>query len=280
MKVRLPSTLDEACALVASEPEAIPIAGGTDLMVHWPQRLEAHGRTYVDLSGIDGLRSLDLHARGLTLGARTTYWDVLSNPAVRDAFPLLAEAARQVGAIQIQSRGTWAGNVMNASPAADGTPVLMAYGAEVELVSRTGSRRVPLEDFYTGYRSTRRRPDELVSALHLPLERYDFQRFEKVGARRAQAITKVGVAVTHGEQGWRIVANSVAPTVCRCPALEAMLANGQPITSPEDLLPPIDRDVRPIDDLRSTAAYRRQVLANVLYTLLAEYRRDPSPVDA
>ncbi|RMH17629.1 MAG: hypothetical protein D6696_15265 [Acidobacteria bacterium] len=265
MNVLLPASLEEACDLLA-EHRAVPVAGGTDLLVEWPQQLDAHRRTYLDLSALEAeLRPHRLSDEALVLGALTTYWDVLQDPAVRRAFPLLACAARQVGAIQIQARGTWAGNVANASPAADGVPVLMAYDAVLELASRDGVELVPLASFYRGYKDMRRRPEQLIRSIRLPRRRYDLQWFEKVGSRRAQAITKVGAAVTRSAAGWRVVANSVAPTVCRCPSVERLLANETPIAGPADLLPALRRDVSPIDDLRSTAAYRERVLARVLY---------------
>ncbi len=268
MKLLLPSALDEALDMLAAS-EAIPMAGGTDLMVHWPQNLDAHSRTYVDLSRIDALRGYRLGADELVLGGATTYWDVIEDAAVCEAFPMLARAARQVGAIQIQTRGTWAGNIVNASPAADGVPVLMAYDASLELVSTRGTEIVALADFYRGYKQMRRTHDQLIRAIRLPRRSYTIEHFEKVGARKAQAITKVGFALTRSEVGWRVVANSVAPTVCRCPAVEEVLTSERTVSAPEGLLPALDQDIAPIDDLRSTAAYRRRVLARVLYACLA-----------
>ncbi len=278
MKVLLPETMKQALWLLAEHPEAVPMGGGTDLLVHWPVNLEAHGRTYVDLSGLEELRPHRWTEDALVLGGATTYWDVIRDPRAWDEFPLLVDAGRQVGAIQIQARGTWAGNIVNASPAADGVPVLMAYGATVRLGSSQGEEEVTLDEFYLGYKEMRRRPDQLITAITLPRARYDYQRFEKVGPRAAQAITKIGLAMTRraasadapapgGPTGgrWRIVANSVAPTVRRCRAVERVLESGQPVTSPDDLLPAIREDVSPIDDIRSTAAYRERVMARLLY---------------
>ncbi len=183
-----------------------------------------------------------------------------------EGFPLLVAAARQVGAVQIQARGTWGGNIANASPAADGVPVLMAYDAVVVLESATGGREeVPLDRFYTGYKEMRRRPDQLVVAIRIPWRAHDVAIFEKVGGRRAQAIAKVGLAIARSAAGWRVVAASVAPTVRRCPAIERLLEDGTAVRGPDDLLPAIARDVAPIDDLRSTAEYRKRVLARLLY---------------
>ncbi len=271
MKVLLPNTVPEALGLLASDGAAIPIAGGTDLLVHWPVRGEAHERTYLDLSRLDPLKPLRWTADELMLGGLTSYWDVIRDARAREEFPLLVDAARQVGAIQIQARGTWAGNIVNASPAADGVPVLMAYDAVVVLESQRGREDVPLDRFYSGYKQMKRRPDQLVVGIRIPRRRYAYQVFEKVGARRAQAIAKVGLAVTRSGAGWRVVAASVAPTIRRCPAVEKLLETGTPIASPEALLPAIAQDVTPIDDIRSSAHYRTRVMARVLYHDLRDF---------
>ncbi len=271
MNVKLPGTVPEALDLLASEGTAIPIAGGTDLLVHWPVRGEAHDRTYVDLSRLDLLKPLRWTTDELLLGGLTTYWDVIRDDRARQEFPLLVHAARQVGAIQIQARGTWAGNIVNASPAADGVPVLMAYAAVVVLESRSGREEVPLDRFYSGYKQMKRRPDQLVVGIRMPRRRYTYQVFEKVGARRAQAIAKVGLAITRSGVDWRVVAASVAPTIRRCAAVERLLATGTPIASPEGLLPAIAQDVAPIDDIRSSAHYRTRAMARVLYHDLRDF---------
>ncbi len=266
MSVSFPASLPEALAILAERPEAVPVAGGTDLLVHWPARVAEHERDYVDLSGIAELKAIAFRNGELLLGALATYWDVIHAGRMREGFPLLVAAARQVGAVQIQARGTWGGNIANASPAADGVPVLMAYDAVVVLESATGGREeVPLDRFYTGYKQMRRRPDQLVVAIRIPWRAHDVAIFEKVGGRRAQAIAKIGLAIAHSAAGWRVVAASVAPTVRRCPAIERLLEDGAAVRGPDDLLPAIERDIAPIDDLRSTAEYRKRVLARLLY---------------
>jgi len=266
VSVSFPASLPDARAILAERPEAVPVAGGTDLLVHWPARVAEYERDYVDLSGIAELKAIAFRNGELLLGALATYWDVMHAGRMREGFPLLVAAARQVGAVQIQARGTWGGNIANASPAADGVPVLMAYDAVVVLESATGGREeVPLDRFYTGYKEMRRRPDQLVVAIRIPWRAHDVAVFEKVGGRRAQAIAKVGLAIAHSAAGWRVVAASVAPTVRRCPAIERLLENGTAVRGPDDLLPAIARDVAPIDDLRSTAEYRKRVLARLLY---------------
>jgi len=271
VNVFLPSTLPEALDTLARDPAAVPMAGGTDLLVHWPVRIEAHDRTYLDLSRLDELKPVTWKTDELVLGALTTYWDVIQDERAGREFPLLVDAARQVGAIQIQARGTWAGNIVNASPAADGVPVLMAYDAVVVLQSLRGREEIPLDRFYSGYKDMRRRADQLVVAIRIPRRPYSFQVFEKVGSRRAQAIAKVGLAITHSSAGWRVVAASVAPTIRRCAAIERLLETGAKVVSPEDLFPAIATDVAPIDDIRSSARYRASVMARVLYHDLREF---------
>ena len=267
MTVLLPRDLAEALDMRARHPEATPIAGGTDLCVHWPQRVadEPRPRTWLDLSSVDELRERRWTEDELVLGARATYWDVIQDRRAAEELPLLVDAARQVGAIQIQARGTWGGNIVNASPAADGVPVLMAYDAVLVLRSSKQTVEIPLSEFYLGYKEMRIQPDQLLTEIRIPRGQYDFQWFEKVGSRSAQAITKVGVAVTRRDGEWRVVANSVAPTVCRCRAVESLLASGDTVSRPDDLLAALDDDVSPIDDVRSTARYRGQVLARLLY---------------
>lgn len=264
MRVLFPESLSDACAMLADEPIALPLAGGTDLLVHWPDRHAAYERTYLDLGRVQELRRHRWSDDGLVIGGTTTYWDLIRDPRTAEDLPLLVDAARQVGAVQIQSRGTWAGNVVNASPAADGVPVLMAYDATVILTSADGIEEVPLADFYVGYKQMRRRPDQLVAEIRVPLARRRHERFAKVGSRRAQAIAKVGLATLLAEDGWRVVAASLAPTVRRCHAVEALLNGGDAPETPEDLLPALASDVSPIDDVRSTARYREQVAARLL----------------
>jgi CO/xanthine dehydrogenase FAD-binding subunit len=270
VRVLTPKSVVEACESLAAAPvgEVIPIAGGTDLLVHWPQRLDLQERTFLDLSPLMELRGIRWSEGWLEFGALCTYWDAIQDPRVGAEFPLLIQAARQIGAIQIQSRGTWAGNIINASPAADGVPVLMAYDAVVVLTGRDGAAEVPLADFYSGYKQMRRRPDQLVTSIRLPRRTHTVQVFEKVGARRAQAIAKVGLAITRSGQGWRIVAASVAPTIRRCRAVEALVEGGAAVPDAAALYPALDQDVTPIDDIRSTARYRRRTLAQLLFHAL------------
>jgi CO/xanthine dehydrogenase FAD-binding subunit len=246
------------------------VAGATDLLVAWPERSK-DDLHLLDLAPLrDELGAFHLTPDRLRLQALSTYWDVISSAEVSADFPLLEQAARSVGAVQIQTRGTWAGNVGNGSPAADGVLALMAYDATVVLQSHAGQRSVPLDQYYTGYRESVRRPDELIIAIDVPRRARRHEWFHKVGARRAQAITKVGVAVVQDARGWRVVVNSVAPVVCRCRAFEKALEAGQAFCRPREIRPVLEQDIAPIDDLRSTAAYRSDVLSRLLYYWLTE----------
>lgn len=261
-----PASLDEALSIMAdADAPLMPIAGGTDLCVSWHAREKDDWRL-LDVSRLaPELRRIAIDGDTLELGAMTTYWDVNCHGEASAAFPLLVEAGRQVGAIQIQTRGTWAGNIGNGSPAADGVPVLMAYDATVVLASAAGRREVRLDEYYTGYRQSVRRDDELIVAIRLPRRERTHEWFHKVGARQAQAITKVGAAIVKDPAGWRIVANSVAPVVLRCRSLEAALERGDRFDSAAAIQAVLAGDVSPIDDIRSTGAYRSAVLARLIY---------------
>jgi len=207
----------------------------------------------------------------LSIGALATYTDVIRSPLVRRRLPMLVDAAREVGGVQIQNRGTIGGNVANASPAGDTLPVLAAADAIVVLHRVDGVRRVPFTAFYTGYRQSVMRPDELIVALEVPPVR-GRQWFRKVGTRAAQSISKVVMAAVEppGRDAPRIAAGSVAPTVVRLPSTEAALAAGASIAEAQRILL---EEMAPIDDIRSTAEYRRRVAANLLARFWNERQR-------
>jgi len=195
----------------------------------------------------------------LSIGALATYTEIIRSPLVRRCLPMLVAAAREVGGVQIQNRGTIGGNVANGSPAGDTLPVLAAVDATVVLKSATATRHVPFTAFYTGYRQSVMRSDELIVAFEVAAVR-GRQWFKKVGTRAAQAISKVIVAAVAADPP-RIAVGSVAPTVIRLPRTEAALARGESLAAAQQTL--LD-EIAPIDDLRSTADYRRRVAANLL----------------
>jgi CO/xanthine dehydrogenase FAD-binding subunit len=252
-----PGSLAEALRLLRHEGPLVPLAGCTDLYVGLHFGTVPAGR-FLDLLGLDELRGIRSRGETLVIGALATYTEIIGSPLVRRRLPILAEASREVGSAQIQNRGTLGGNVANASPAGDTLPVLAVAEATIVLRSADGERRVPFGSFYTGYRRSVMRPDELIAAVEVPPVE-GRQWFRKVGTRAAQAISKVVMAAVRAPRP-RVALGSVAPTVVRLPRTEAALADG----SLADAQAALQDEIRPIDDLRSTAAYRRRVSANLL----------------
>jgi CO/xanthine dehydrogenase FAD-binding subunit len=263
--VRLAS-LHEALALMR-EGGLVPLAGCTDLYVLLNAGITP-GRRFVDLWALDELRGIDVEQDVVRLGALSTYRELMAAPAVVSHLPMLVEASRVVGAVQIHNRGTLGGNIANGSPAGDTLPVLAALDATVVLASVDGERRVPFTSFYTGYRRSVRRDDELIARIEVPI-RPGRQWFRKVGTRAAQAISKVVMAAVRSDPP-RIALGSVAPTVVRAWATERALAAGATLAEARRVL---SGEIHPIDDIRSTAAYRRRVAGN----LLERFWRDTEP---
>ncbi len=243
--------------MLRDEGPLTPLAGATDLYVALNFGTLASSR-FLNLWSLDQLRRITVREETLSIGALATYSAILRSRLVRKRLPMLARAAREVGGLQIQNRGTLGGNVANASPAGDTLPVLAAANAVVVLRSLDEERRVPFDRFYTGYRQSVRREDELIVALEVPPVE-GAQWFRKVGTRAAQAISKVVMAAVRGRQ-FRVALGSVAPTVIRLPRTERMLEAGDL----ELAVRTLREEVSPIDDLRSTAEYRRDVAANLL----------------
>jgi len=272
-----PHSLIEALDALAADPTLIPLAGATDLMVY----LEAGSMpdcTFLNLQRLEELKRLKTGRTSLVFGALTTYRDVRVSDA-RRALPMLALAAREVGALAIQSRGTWVGNIANASPAADGVPAMMAYDADLELASKTRRRIVPLSRFYRGYKQMDRRADELITAVHIPVPQPEWREyFRKVGTRRFQAISKTLLAgrILVGEdrlvKDIRMVFGSVAPYTLRAVQTENLI-RGRHLTPEliEEACRAIQDEIHPIDDIRSTEAYRRRVTSNLVREFLARF---------
>ena len=274
-----PSSLDDALALISSEPGVWkPFAGGTDLMVLLEAGKLPH-RNYVNIWPLRELRGIEITDSHVTLGALTTYMEVQANAVLRREFPMLCQAASETGGLAIQNRGTLGGNIVNASPAADSPPALVAYDAEIELVSRGGSRWLPYDGFHTGYKQMDIRPDELLARIRLPRKTSAAKHYyRKVGTRKAQAISKVCFAgVAQVEDGrvadTRIVLGSVAPIVLRCKQTEDAI-RGQELNEATATLAreTLMREISPIDDVRSTADYRLRVAANLLVDFLVTAR--------
>jgi len=253
-----PRSVQQALRMLRDEGPLTPLAGATDLYVAVNFGTLDSTR-FLDLWSLEPLRRITLHGDTLRIGALATYTSLIRSRLVRQRLPILAQASLEVGGVQIQNRGTLGGNVANASPAGDTLPVLAVAEAVVVLRSADAERRVPFAEFYTGYRQTVRRPDELIAGFEIPPVE-GRQWFRKVGTRAAQSISKVVMAAVRGPRP-RIALGSVAPTVIRLPNVEQALAGGADVDEAVRLL---DQDIRPIDDIRSTADYRRDVAGNLL----------------
>jgi CO/xanthine dehydrogenase FAD-binding subunit len=253
-----PFTLRDALHMLRDEGPLTPLAGCTDVYVNLHFGT-AGDRRFIDLWPVPELRGIRRDGHLLRIGALSTFTDLVQSTLVRRRVPMLAAAAREVGGKQIQNRATIGGNIVNASPAGDSLPVLAASDAIIVLQSASAERRVPFADFFTGYRTTVRRDDELVVAIEVP--KIDGRQYwRKVGTRRAQAISKIMCAAVRGA-GVRVAFGSVGPTVVRVPRTEAVLARRGTLEEAQAVL---KAEIAPIDDVRSTAAFRREVSANLL----------------
>lgn len=264
-------TLSAALTMLAAEPGGWrPFAGGTDLMVLLDAGKLPPGR-YLSLQHLDELRGISAADDSIAIGALSTYTDVLRSPLLQAECPLLCRAAADTGGVATQNRGTIGGNIANASPAADTPPALLVYDAAIDLVSVRGVRRVPYDRFHLGYKRLDLAPDELIHSVRVVRGRGGWkQAWRKVGTRRAQAISKVCVAAAVDLAGpivrdVRLAFGSVAPTVVRAARAETVLRGRtlgvETIAACAEALAD---DIAPIDDLRSTADYRRRVAGNVL----------------
>ncbi len=271
-----PRHLFEAYEHLAAGPTR-PIAGGTDVMVAITGELGPIPERMLDLSRIDALRGIALEANGLVLGARTTYTEIRRSALCREHLPALVEAAATIGAAQIQNRGTLGGNIANASPAGDTLPILLAADAVILVGGQRGEREIAAKDYFVSYRKTALAPDELILQVRFPLQHGRELRFRKVGTRRAQAISKVVMALAWrdlGAQGWldvRVALGSVAATPIRAAATERVLEGARPTPEIADrAAETLAGELQPIDDVRSTADYRRAVSARILHRLLRD----------
>lgn len=258
LDLRSTASLDDALRILRDERRT-PIAGATDLYVALNFGTLVP-RAFLDIWAVEELRAISERGDNLVVvGALATYTSLIRSPLVRQRLPMLVEAARQIGGVQIQNRGTIGGNIANGSPAGDSLPVLAAADAVIVLRSADSERRVPLTEYYTGYRVTVMRPDELIVAIEIPPVEGK-QWFRKVGTRAAQAISKIVVAGVRSSKP-RIAFGSVAPTVVRVPQTEQALASGANI---DEAVRVLAGEISPIDDIRSTAEYRLRVATNLL----------------
>lgn len=275
--VSSPRTLVEAYDLLASAPHR-PMAGGTDLLVQITAELGEAPDRVLDLWAIDELRGIELAGDALKIGALATFADLRRSEIVRQRLPALVDAAATIGAVQIQNRATIGGNAVNASPAGDSLPLLLACDAVMVLGSRAGERSVPSHAFWPAYRETALASDELLVRVEIPLNAGRNVRYRKVGTRRAQAISKVVMGAAWRADGrgsaWhdvRFALGSVAPTPQRFPRTEGAL-EGEPPTEAvaERAVAALQAELSPIDDIRSSAEYRREVAGRILHRLLRD----------
>ncbi|MBP1619807.1 MAG: xanthine dehydrogenase family protein subunit [Acidobacteria bacterium] len=274
-----PASLDEAVALLAANPRARAVAGGTDLVVQLRDGRRS-AEALVDLSHL-GLAGIDERDGGLEIGAGTPMAEIAGHPAVRRLCPALAAAAGLVGAWLIQNRATLGGNLANASPAADTVPPLMVGGAEVAVVGRDGRRTIAVDELFLGPGRTALAADELIVSVYLPSPPPGrvVERFAKVGPRREQIIAMVSLAgrAVVGAGGSlatvRIALGAVAPTPMRARRAEAFLTGRRP--DPEtvrEAVRQLELDIAPIDDVRAPASYRRIAAAVLLDRFLEACR--------
>ncbi len=270
-----PNSLDAVLQILADSPDHYtPIAGGTELMVALGAgRLQT--RKLISLWNLEELRFIEVASDAIILGAGSTFTDIRKHPVITEEFPILAQAASWTGSIANQNRGTLGGNIVNASPAADTPPVLLAYDAKITVVSTRGSRTLPYQDFHLAYKETVLEPDELVLSVTLSRNLNGYKSYiRKVGPRNAQAISKVAIAALARVEGDRIEdirlgAASVREYPARLSATEQAIA-GKTISTAviAAARAAVLTEVRPIDDIRSTAKYRATVAANLVEEFL------------
>ena len=266
-----PGSLQAVVSLLATEPGTwLPIAGGTDLMVVYAAgKLSA--RKLVSIWNLAELRVIEILPGEVRVGAGCTYTDLRRNDILACEFPLFASAAAWTGGVANQNRGTLGGNIVNASPAADSLPALLVYGATLVLVSTRGEREVPYTNFHHGYKKHALAPDELIRTIRLPRNFANYISYSrKVGARRAQAISKVCIAALANVRDGviedaRIALGSVAPVPLRLTETERLLT-GQKLDAhlARAAAETVATQIQPIDDIRSTIQYRTAVAANLV----------------
>jgi CO/xanthine dehydrogenase FAD-binding subunit len=276
--VASPRTLAEAYAALAEQPHR-PVAGGTDLLVQITGELGDPPERVLDIWHLDELRGIRVESNSLVLGALTTYAELRRSPLISEFLPAFAEAAATIGAAQIQNRGTIGGNAMNASPAGDMLPLLLATDAQLVAGTANGERWIPVREFWPSYRKTALQPSELLLRVSIPLVDGRQLRYRKVGTRRAQAISKVVMALAWQANGapgttWsevHLALGSVAATPIRAPATEAVLEGAAPTEATADrAASTLASEIEPINDVRSSADYRRAVAARVLHRLIRD----------
>lgn len=281
--IETPATLADAYAVIAAstvDGPVTPIAGGTDVMVRITGEIGDLPGRMIDLSRLHELHGIAVDGSAVIIGAATTYTEIRRSDACREHLPALVEAAATIGAAQIQNRGTLGGNIANASPAGDTLPVLLALDALIVVGGARGERTIPAAEFWVAYRRTALAPDELILRVRIPVGGGREARFRKIGTRRAQAISKVVLALAWRESDetpaatWsnvRLALGSVADRPIRARATEALLEGSTPTPETADAAAEaLAAEIHPIDDVRSTADYRRVVAARALHRMIRD----------
>src|SRR5262245_20723193 len=282
--IESPRTLSDAFALLAgssADDLLTPIAGGTDVMVRVTGEIGEPPARLLDLWRLDELRGITADGGAITLGALTTYTDIRRSAPCREHLPALVEAASTIGAAQIQNRGTLGGNIANASPAGDTLPIMLALDAEIVVGGPRGERTIEERDFWVANRRTALAPDELILRIRIPVPGGREARFRKIGSRRAQAISKVVLAVAWREEmgaaAWRdvrVALGSVADRPVRARAAEAALEGLPPTPESADrAAEALAGEISPIDDVRSSADYRNVLAARALHRIVRDAGR-------
>jgi xanthine dehydrogenase small subunit len=269
-----PSSLEEALQNLSDHPESRPIAGCTDLFVCEPEDRLERWPGALNLSNVPELRKIGSQNGVLEIGATVTFTELQRSDLVKQHLPALATAASEIGGKQIQNRATLGGNIANASPAGDSLPVLLALEAEIVAVSKDGERTIRYDEFHTGYRQIALEPGELIGRVRIPFPEPETQQFFwKVGTREAQAISKVVVAIVGRVDDGKLAhyclaAGSVAATPIRLEEVEKAVLGRPADEATAELAGNIaSESVDPIDDVRSTAAYRKFALQRVVRRL-------------
>jgi len=263
-----PPSLAAALTARVEHPDYVALAGATDFLVGASKRPEPPG--VIDLYGLAELVGVRALGDVVRIGAATPYVDILASDVVSKRLPMLRDCVREIGATQIQQRGTIGGNVATSSPVGDTLPVLLALNATIEVASAQGTRVIAYDDFCTGYRQTALAPDELMVAVTIPLPSFETrQLWRKIGTRGAQSIAKVSVAATAkmGDgvvKAFRLAMGAVAAQPIRLPVVEEMIVGQQPNAAlGERAAAAVEAAITPLDDVRSSAFYRRKVAGNV-----------------